>query len=262
MKSLDGLSILVTGGGSGLGLGAARYFIAAGAKVTLCGRRKEKMEAAAAELGASCLGVVADITIGADRERLIDAAVAHGGGLDALINNAGNMYRGAVTELEQDKLLDIFNTNVVAGMMLTGLAVPHLEQRMGAILFIGSVHTKRAFPGASPYAATKAAVQCLTRVLAAELGERNIRVNCISPGAVFTEINQRAGLFDDDTALQRLQGMAPLHALGRIGTAEEIAEAMAYLICAQWTTGAIIDVDGGLGLGLTSDNANQPKKEN
>jgi 3-oxoacyl-[acyl-carrier protein] reductase len=262
MKSLIGMSILVTGGGSGLGFGAAQYFIAAGAKVTICGRRKDKIEAAAAALGPGCLGVAADITVGADRERLVNAALAHGGGLDALINNAGNMYRGAVTELEQDKLLDIFNTNVVAGMMLTGLAVPHLEQRAGAIIFIGSIHTKRAFPGASPYAATKAAVQCLTRVLAAELGERHIRVNCILPGAVFTEINQRAGLFDDETALQRLQGMAPLHALGRIGTAEEIAEAMAYLICGEWTTGAIVDVDGGLGLGLTGDTIKQPPKEN
>jgi 3-oxoacyl-[acyl-carrier protein] reductase len=251
MKSLAGMSILITGGGSGLGLGAARYFIAAGARVTICGRRADKIREAAAELGSSCLGVPADITVAADRERLMAAAVEHGGGLGALINNAGNMYRGPITELEQDKLLEIFNTNVVAGMMLTGLAVPHLAKTEGAILFMGSIHTRRAFPGASPYAATKAAVQSLTRVLAAELGEQKIRVNCILPGAVFTEINQRAGLFDDDTALARLQGMSSLHALGRIGTEEEIAEAMAYLICAEWTTGAQVDVDGGLGLGLT-----------
>jgi len=128
-------------------------------------------------------------------------------------------------------------------------------------VFVGSIHTRRAFPGVSPYAATKAAVQGLTRVLAAELGEQKIRVNCLLPGAVFTEINQRAGLLDDETALQRLQGMSDLHALGRIGTTEEIAEAMAYLICAEWVTGAMIDIDGGLGLGITGDPAINKRQE-
>ena len=69
---------------------------------------------------------------------------------------------------------------------------------------------------------------------------------------VYTEINQRAGIFDDDTAKKRLEKMASIHALGRIGTPGEIAEAVEYLICSEWTTGAILDVDGGLGLGLTN----------
>ena len=84
MKSLAGMSILITGGGSGLGLGAARYFVAAGAKVTICGRRADKIREAAAELGSSCLGVPADITVAADRERLMAAAVEHGDGLGAV----------------------------------------------------------------------------------------------------------------------------------------------------------------------------------
>jgi len=261
MRSLEGMSILVTGGGSGIGLGAARYCIERGARVTICGRREDKIEAAATALGDSCLGVAADITVAADRQTLLEAARNHGGQLDALVNNAGNMYRGAITELDEVALREIFHTNVIAAMMLTGLCTPDLEQQKGAVVFIGSIHTRRAFPGASPYAATKAAVQGLTRVLAAELGEKKIRVNCVLPGAVFTEINQRAGLMDDETALQRLEGMSDLHALGRIGTTEEIAEAMAYLICAEWVTGAMIDIDGGLGLGLTQDPAVSATKE-
>ena len=252
MGSIDGKSILITGGGSGIGKEAARYFVDKGAKVTICGRRPEKISATIEWLGDNCLGVVADVTKSEDRERLIDSAVEHGGGLDALISSAGNMYRGLITEVEENELIDIFHTNVISGMMLTGLAVPHLEKVSGSILFIGSVHNRRAFPGASPYASSKAALEGLTRVLAGELGEKKIRVNCIVPGAVFTEINQRAGLFDDQTALKRLESMSSLHALGRIGTTREIAQAMEYLILADWTTGAILDVDGGLGLGLTA----------
>ena len=123
----------------------------------------------------------------------------------------------------------MFDSNVVAPMMLTGLAVPHLEKRGGAVIFIGSVHTRRSFPGASPYAATKGAVEVLARVLAAELGPKRIRVNCVIPGAVPTEINLRAGLFTEAEHRSRMEALAPMHALGRIGTDREIAEAIEYL---------------------------------
>jgi len=251
MKDIRGMSILVTGGGSGLGAGMARHSVALGARVTICGRRADKLEAVAAELGGACRAVPADIADAADRERLIEAAVGHGGGLDALVNNAGNMYRAPVEALDEARLLELFHTNVVAAMLLTGLAVPHLALRTGAVIFLGSIHNRRAFPGAAPYAATKGAVETLTRVLAAELGPKGVRVNCVAPGAVFTEINQRAGLADDAGALARLEAMKPLHPLGRIGTVDEVAEAVEYLVRAEWTTGAQLDVDGGLGLGTT-----------
>lgn len=249
MKASEGLSVLVTGGGSGLGEATARYFAARGGKVTISGRRAEKVRAAAAAIGANCHAVVGDVTKDADRKRMVDEAAAFGGGLDALVNNAANTAWGAITELREETVLDILNTNVVAGMMLTGLATPHLARRKGAVIFIGSIHTRRAFPGASPYAASKGAVQVLTKVLAAELGAQGVRVNCVLPGAVLTELNIRAGLLDQDTAAKRLEGLVPLHALDRIGKPEEIAEAIDYLVRAEWTTGAMLDVDGGLGLG-------------
>tara|TARA_Y100001934_G_scaffold283336_1_gene402282 strand:+ start:3662 stop:4216 length:555 start_codon:yes stop_codon:yes gene_type:complete len=184
---------------------------------------------------------------------MVRDAVAHGGGLDALVNNAGNMYRGELASLTEQGLLDIFHTNVIGAMLLSGMCAPYLARRGGAIVFLGSIHNRRMFPGAAPYAATKGAIESVTRSLAAELGEQGIRVNCVAPGAVFTEINQRAGLLDDAQALERLQGMSGLHALGRIGTPAEVAEAIAYFIMAEWTTGAVMDVDGGLGLGLTDE---------
>lgn len=245
------MSIIVTGGCSGLGLGMAKKFSEAGAKVTICGRRPEKVKKAKDDLGSNVLSIVADVTKDSDRIKIINSALEHGKKIDALVNNAGNMYRGAIEDLNQDKLLDIFNTNVISGMMLLGIAKKYLVKTKGSNIFIGSVHNRRSFPGASPYAATKGALETLTKVLAAELGKDKIRVNCVVPGGVFTEINQRAGLFDDDTAKKRLEDMASIHALGRIGTPKEIAEAVEYLICSEWTTGAVLDTDGGLGLGLT-----------
>jgi NAD(P)-dependent dehydrogenase (short-subunit alcohol dehydrogenase family) len=246
------MSVLVTGGGSGIGAGIARHFCGAGARVTISGRRAEKLESVAGPIGPSCAAVAGDITVAADRAAMVDAALAHGQGrIDVLVNNAGNMYRGPLEALDEQALLDVFHGNVVAAMMLTQRALPHLLASRGAVVFMGSTHSQRAFPGASPYAATKGALETLTGVLAAELGPRGVRVSCVRPGGVFTEINQRAGLFDDVTALARLESLAPAHALGRLGTVEEIAEAVEYLARAEWTTGNVLTVDGGLGLGVT-----------
>jgi 3-oxoacyl-[acyl-carrier protein] reductase len=252
MRDIDGLSVLITGGGSGIGAGAARRLAAKGAKVTITGRRKDKIEEVAAAIGPNCRAVAGDVANDADRHRMVDAAVAHGEGLQTLINNAANMYRGPIDALDVDKVLELFNVNVVAGMMLTGLAVPHLAKSGGAVIFIGSVHTLRAYPGASPYAATKGALAALTRVLAAELGPKKICVNCVVAGAVPTELNIRAGLFTEEQHEARMAAIAADHALKRVGTPAEIAEAIEYLIRAEWATGASLVVDGGLSLGLSN----------
>ncbi len=252
MKPMNEMSVLITGGGSGIGEGTARYFARHGARVTICGRREEKLRTVAEGIGPACRYEVADITRDENCAAIIDAAVAHGGGLDALINNAGNMLRGPITEMNRAELLEVFDANVVSGMILTGLAVPHLEARRGAVIFIGSVHTRRSYPGASPYAATKGAVEVLTKVLAAELGARKIRVNCVIPGAVSTELNIRAGITTAEEQVVRMRALESSHALGRIGTEEELAEAIAHMSCAEWTTGSSLVVDGGLSLGISN----------
>jgi NAD(P)-dependent dehydrogenase (short-subunit alcohol dehydrogenase family) len=252
VRKIEGMSVLITGGGSGLGEGTARRLASLGAKVTITGRRKDKIEAVAASIGPNCVAVAGDVAKAADRAVMIDAALAHGGGLQALINNAANMYRGPIAELDEAKILDLFNTNVVAGMMLTGLASEHLARDGGAVVFVSSVHTLRAYPGASPYAATKGAISALTRVLAAELGAKGICVNCVVPGAVPTELNIRAGLFTEEQHAARMNAIAPDHALKRVGTPAELAEAIEYLIRAEWVTGSLLVVDGGLSLGLSN----------
>ena len=252
MKPMHEMSVLITGGGSGIGEGTARYFGRHGAKVTICGRREDKLRAVAESIGANCHYEVADITSDEDCARVVAAAVEHGGGLDALVNNAGNMLRGPITEMTRAGLLGVFDSNVVSGMILTALATPHLEVGGGAVVFLGSVHTRRSYPGVSPYAATKGAVEVLARVLAAELGPKGIRVNCVIPGAVSTELNIRAGIVTVEEQAVRMKALESSHAIGRIGTPEELAEGIAYLCCAEWTTGSSLVVDGGLSLGISN----------
>lgn len=252
MKAIAGSSVLITGGGSGLGESIARHFADAGAQVTISGRRADKIQAVADSIGQGCLAVQGDVGVEADRARMVEQALAHGGRLDTLVNAAGNMYRGPLETLEEAALMDVFRSNVVGPMLLTGQALPALREAAGSVIVFGSVHTQRAFPGVSPYAATKGALETLTAVLAAELGPQNVRINAIRPGAVPTEINQRAGLGTDAESLARLQSLAGAHALGRIGTGDDIARAAEYLALADWVTGTVLTVDGGLSLGVTN----------
>jgi NAD(P)-dependent dehydrogenase (short-subunit alcohol dehydrogenase family) len=251
MRAIEEMSVLVTGGGSGIGEGIARYFVERGARVTISGRRAEKLAAVAAALGPRCASIAGDVTRHADRRAMLDAALSHGGKLDVLVNNAANMYRQPVESYTEELLREAFDVNVISAMMLSSMAVPELEKTRGAIIFLGSTHTRRAFPGATPYATTKAALEGLTRVMAAELGPKDIRVGCILPGAVITELNTRAGVFPEEEVEERYQAVAQLHVLGRVGTPEEIAESVAHLACAEWVTGVALEVDGGIGLGVS-----------
>jgi NAD(P)-dependent dehydrogenase (short-subunit alcohol dehydrogenase family) len=253
MRSVDGMSVLVTGGGSGIGEATARLFGSLGARVTVSGRRPDRIEAVAREIGPSARGVAADVTVEHDRRAMLDAAIEHGGGrLDAVVHSAANMYRQAVGGYTESVLREAFETNVISAMMLSSLAVEALAKTEGAIVFLGSIHTRRAYPGATPYATTKAAVEGLARVMAAELGRRKIRVTCVLPGAVHTELNVRAGLFKPEQAAERYAAIAPDHALGRIGAATEVAESIVHLVRAEWVTGVALEVDGGLGLGVSN----------
>lgn len=250
MREIKNQGVLITGGGSGLGEATARYLTERGAKVTITGRRADQIAQKASEIG--CYGIVGDVTVAKDRQAMVNAALHNAGGrLDCLINNAGNMLRAPVEKLDEQALLNIFNTNVVGAMMLTGLATPHLTKTKGLVLFVGSVHTQRAFPGASPYAATKAAVETLSRVYAAELGDRGIRVNCLVPGSVLTELNVRAGLVTEEEAKARYEALPSIQAIDRLGEGKDIAQAVAYFMEADFTTGAVLTVDGGMGLGVT-----------
>ena len=114
MSQIKESSILISGGGSGIGRGVAIYFASQGAKVTICGRRQEKLKAVSNQIGTNCVFVQADITSKEGRLKAISTALEHGKGLDALLNIAGNMYRKNLEDLEEDKLIEIFHSNVIA----------------------------------------------------------------------------------------------------------------------------------------------------
>lgn len=252
MNTLQGKSILVTGGGSGIGEGCARHFAACGARVTISGRRPERIRAVAESIGPACSWVAGDVTNADDRQAMLDHAIAHGGGrLDCLVNNAGITHHSGIFNVTADALHQVIEANLVAPTLFTQAAIPALEATQGSVIFIGSVHTRLALPGRLAYAASKGGVQTLSRVLAAELGPRKIRVNCVIPGAVATEINAAAANQTPEEAKAFFYGLAHLHPIGRIGEPVDIARAMEYLINADWTTGAVLDVDGGMGLGVT-----------
>ena len=125
MRAITGLSVLVTGGGSGIGAATAIHLAQAGARVTISGRRAEALQAVVAQAGANCHWVAGDVTVVADRTRMVEAAVQPGGGLQGLVNNAANMLRGPITALDEEAVVDLFRSNVVAAMMFTGLAWPY-----------------------------------------------------------------------------------------------------------------------------------------
>jgi len=250
MSSLHGKSILVTGGGTGIGAGCAAYFAARGARVTISGRREHRLREVADAIGPACRTVVGDVTMASDRQAMVAAAIAQGGGrLDCLVNNAGITHHGGLMEQNEASLMQVLQSNVAAPLLLTQAALPALEASQGSVIFIGSVHTRLALAGRLAYAASKGAVQNMSRVLAAELGPRKVRVNCVIPGAVATEINAAATGQDPAEAKAFFYKLAHMHPIGRIGEPEDIGQAMEYLMLATWTTGAVIDVDGGMGLG-------------
>ena len=252
MNTLQDKSILVTGGGTGIGAGCAAYFAAHGARVTISGRRENRLREVAEAIGPACRWVTGDVTKAHDRQTMLDAALQHGGGkLDALVNNAAITNHSGLIGLDEAALVQVLQNNVAAPLMLTQAAVPALEQSQGCVIFIGSVHTRLAMSGRLAYAASKGAVQTMSRVLASELGPRKIRVNCVIPGAVATEINVASTGQSPAEAKAFFYQLAHLHPIGRIGEPEDIAQAMEYLINATWTTGAVVDVDGGMGLGNT-----------
>ena len=244
----EGKVALVTGGNSGIGLAVARALAAEGARVFVVGRDPETLSAAIAGCAPRADGVAADASSLAGIERIFEGLRAFGGGrLDIVFANAGIGIFGplaAITEQQYDTLMD---TNV-KGIYFTAQRAAAMMGAGGAMVLNASVAAAKGNPGSSLYAASKAAVRALGRNFAAELVERGICVNVVSPGPIETPIFERVGLSE----LQRTElktAWAAKNPMKRFGTTEEVAETVLFLAsdAASYITGVDLLVDGGLG---------------
>src|ERR1700742_5240990 len=236
---------LITGGNSGIGLATAKLFVAEGAKVIITGRNKETLAAAGKELGPNALAVQADTTDIAATEAAIKKGVEKFGKLDVVFANAGIAGGRRLRSAPLESFENVLRTNVTAVFFTVQAAVPYLNDG-ASIILNGSVISVLGNPGYSAYAASKAGVRAMARVMASELSARGIRVNVISPGAARTPIwNGAAPTPEAYAALdKRISRSVPL---GRLGEAEEIAKTALFLASddASNIQAAEVFVDGG-----------------
>jgi 3-oxoacyl-[acyl-carrier protein] reductase len=247
MSKLKGKVAVVTGASKGIGAAIAKKLAAEGAAIAVnYSSSKDGADKVVAEItkaGGRAVAIQADTSKPADIKRLFAEAKAALGAPDILVNNAGIFKFAPLQDIEADDFHRHFDTNVLGPILAAKEAAAHFGDRSGSIINISSIVATRAFPGSAVYSATKGALNTVTRVLAAELGPKNIRVNAIAPGMVETEGTHTAGFIGSDFE-NHAKASTPL---GRIGQPNDIASIAVFLASdeAGWVTGQIIEAAGG-----------------
>jgi len=241
MTDFEGLAAIVTGGGSGIGLAAATVLATRGAAVAV-------LDLDPSHVDKPLLGFAADVTDDESVRAAVAGAVAELGRLDVLVNNAGIGAQGTVADNDDDEWRRVFDVNVLGMVRVTRAALPHLHQSPhAAIVNTCSIAATAGIPQRALYSATKGAVLSLTQAMAADHVREGIRVNCVSPGTADTPWIGRLLAVADDPAAERaaLEARQPM---GRLVTADEVANAIAYLASplSGSTTGISLPVDGGM----------------
>jgi meso-butanediol dehydrogenase/(S,S)-butanediol dehydrogenase/diacetyl reductase len=235
--------VLVTGGGSGIGLAAARRFLGEGASVVISGRTRERLEKAAADLPKDrVLAVPADVSKRADCDALVQATVERFGRLDTLVNAAGMNLVGSIGETSDESWHACMGSDVDSVFFMSRAALPHLIDAMGSIVNVGSVSSLGGGWSHAAYCAAKAAVANLTRSIACDYGKHGVRANIVCPGLTVTEMVD--AIMEDDALLQKAWERIPMK---RAAKPEEVAAAIFFLASdqASYINGITLPVDGG-----------------
>jgi NAD(P)-dependent dehydrogenase (short-subunit alcohol dehydrogenase family) len=245
MGKLEGKTALVTGGNSGIGLATAKEFVREGAYVFITGRRKAELVAAAKEIGGNVAGVQGDVSNLADLDRLFAQIKRQSGKLDILFANAGVARYAALDAISEEFFDSIFDTNVKGVVFTVQKALPFLTDG-ASIILNASIAGSKGLATYSVYSATKAAVRSFARTWTADLRERRIRVNAVSPGSIDTP-TARDLLASSEVGEKRKKMIADSVPLGRFGTPDEVAKAIVFLASddSSYVTGAELFVDGG-----------------
>jgi len=254
MFDLTGKTAVVTGGGRGIGRGITIALASVGANVVLAGRSREPLESAAAqarEFGVSAVPVVADVTVRADLERLVDRGHEPSGYIDCWVNNAGSARSqdvGPLLDLTEDQWDAVTDLNLKWTFFACQAAARSMSQgssaRGGTIINVSSRSGSQPNPMTGQYGAAKAGVENLTATMAVEWGHLGIRVNAVAPGLVVTPESMASGSMSSPGRRQRQIDAVPLR---RLGTVEDVAAACVFLASdeAGWITGETMQVTGG-----------------
>lgn len=247
--SLAGETALITGGGSGLGLGIAECFVDAGARVVLVGRRSETLQKAVNKIGPAATYEAHDITAIPENEDLIQRVVKRVGPISILVNNAGIHLKKAAVETTPEEFNSVLQTHVVAAFSLTRAVLPQMiKQKHGNILFTASMASLFGIPLVVAYSAAKSAYLGLVRTLATEVSPHGVRVNAVAPGWIESDMMQKA-LNGDPERPKKILSRTPLNCFGRV---QDVGLAATYLCspAARFVTGVVLPVDGGVSIGF------------
>ncbi|WP_050477549.1 SDR family NAD(P)-dependent oxidoreductase [Herbaspirillum rhizosphaerae] len=245
MSKLNGKIAVVTGGSSGIGLATAKRLVEAGAHVFITGRRQSELDKAKDLLGNNVTAVQGDVANLDDLDRLYRTVKSEKGKVDIIVASAGFVEFGTLADITPEHFDKTFNINA-RGMLFTVQKALPLLQDGGSIVLVSSCLHMKGLPQYTVYSATKAVVRSFTRSMAAELKDRKIRVNTLSPGATETPIidGQFNSREEADEARKMFSSMVPL---SRLGTAEELGAAAFFLASdeSSYMTGSELVVDGG-----------------
>jgi NAD(P)-dependent dehydrogenase (short-subunit alcohol dehydrogenase family) len=240
---------IVTGGGSGLGFAIARKLTENNIHTILVGRNKTKLDTAVKSLGANAEAISFDLTNLSKVPELVQQIVQQHGAIDILVNNAGINQKKSALEVSDAEFQNILQTNLNSVFALTReVAKGMTTNGSGSIINISSMASQYGIPGVVSYTASKSAIEGITKSLAVEFSPFGVRVNCVAPGFIETEMSAKA-MNGDPERKRKVLSRTPM---GKMGQPEDVAKAVYFLASdeANFITGSILRVDGGNAIGF------------